>query len=93
MTVTLSDLRKRAGFSQAQMSERMGVSKTQVSRIEATYPDIMFTTLRRYLDALDVEIRFLGDGVIDAESSEVEKDGTRIYAETRKQDPTRQRVR
>lgn len=89
MTTTLADLRKRAGLSQSQMAKKMGVSNTQVSRIEASYPDVMFPTLRRYMDALAVDIRFVGEGIIDDVSDEVEKDATRIYAETRRADPSR----
>lgn len=92
----LADLRHRAGLSQPQMAERMGVSKTQVSRIEASYPDVMFTTLRRYLDALGLEIRYTGemDGIaVDVSSSDVVKDSSRIYGETRRLDPTRRSAR
>lgn len=92
----LADLRHRAGLSQPQMAARMGVSKTQVSRIEASYPDVMLTTVRRYLDALGLEMRYTGemDGVVvDVSSSEVVHDADRIYGETRRKDPTRRGAR
>lgn len=90
----LADLRHRAGLSQPQLAKRMGVSRVQVSRIEASYPDVMFTTLRRYLDALGLEIRYTGELVagelaVDVSSSEVVRDASRIFGETRKLDPTR----
>lgn len=91
-TMKLSDLRLRCGLSQPQLAERMGVSRVQVSRIEAMYPDVMFTTLRRYLDALDLDIRFTGeiDNIaVDVSSSEVEEDSSRVWKETRQKDPTR----
>ena len=66
----------------------MGVSRTQVSRIEAKYPDVMFPVLRRYLDAVGIEIRFTGTGLFVA-SDDVEADTSRIYAESIRSDPTR----
>jgi transcriptional regulator with XRE-family HTH domain len=88
MTMTLADLRRKAGLSQAQMAKKMGVSNTQVSRIEASYPDVMFPSLRRYMDALGTTIKFVGIET-ECDSDDVEKDATRIYGETRRQDPTR----
>lgn len=89
MTMTLAKLREQAGLSQAQMAEKMGVSRAQVSRIEASYPDVMFPTLRRYMDALDVKIMYTGlDG--EWESDDVEKDVFRsATAEGKRKDPTR----
>ena len=88
-TMTLAELRKMAGLSQSQMAAKMQVSRVQVSRIEAMYPDVMFKTLRAYMDALDANIRFTLDDVVDVESSEVVADTTRIYAENRRKDKSR----
>lgn len=91
-TMKLADLRHRAGLSQPQLAARMGVSRAQVSKIEAMYPDVMFPTLRNYLDGLGIEIRFVGDldgAAVDVSSSEVEVDTDRIFRESRKADPTR----
>lgn len=92
----LADLRHRAGLSQSKLAERMGVSSAQVSRIEAMYPDVMFTTLRKYLDGLNMDIRFVGaetDGVcVDVSSSEVEVDADRILREGRKGDRSRRGI-
>lgn len=91
-TMTLADLRKRSGLSQAQIAERMGVSRPQVSRIEAMYPELMFPTLRRYMDAIEMDIRYVGgpeDAPMDVSSSEVTEDKTRVYAEGRRKDRTR----
>lgn len=87
-TMTLADLRRKAGKTQPQVADSMGVSRTQVSRIEARYPDVMFPVLRRYLDALEVEIRFSGAGVVLA-SDDVCADTARTYAESIRSDPTR----
>ncbi|MGW7510670.1 helix-turn-helix domain-containing protein [Streptomyces massasporeus] len=87
--LTLAVLRRRAGLSQAQVAEKMFVSKAQVSRIEAMYPDLMFPTLRAYMDAIGVNIRFVGENIVDELSGEVVADTSRIYAESRRKDPTR----
>lgn len=88
-TFTLADLRRNAGLSQPQLADRMGVSRNQVSRIEAKYPDVMFTTVRSYMDALGMDIRFVGGGT-NVESSCVTDDPTRReYAESVRRDPTR----
>jgi transcriptional regulator with XRE-family HTH domain len=86
---TLADLRKRAGLSQSEVAEKLGVSRVQVSRVEAMYPEVMFTKLRAYMDAIGVDIRFEGEGIIDDLSGEVVADSTRIYAEKRRSDPSR----
>ncbi|WP_445279654.1 helix-turn-helix domain-containing protein [Streptomyces sp. DSM 118148] len=88
-TMTLADLRRRTGLSQAQVAERMFVSDTQVSRIEAMYPQVMFPTLRAYLDAIKVDIRFSQAPGLNVLSGEVVADTTRIYAASRRKDPTR----
>jgi transcriptional regulator with XRE-family HTH domain len=90
MTMTLADLRKRAGFSQSQVAKKMKVNQATVSRIEANYPNVMFPSLRRYMDAIDVDIRFFSEGVFDDVSDEVEQDVYRIgTVEGRRNDPTR----
>lgn len=76
----LAELRTTAGLSQRTVSERMGVTQTQVSRIEAMYPDVMFPSLRSYLDAVGVDIRFVLDGVFDLVSGDVEQDMSRAEA-------------
>lgn len=85
----LKNLRTQAGVTAPEMARRMGVSTSQVHRIEYQYPDVMFPSLRRYMDALDVKIRFVGDG-LDLESDDVEQDpsGERVRA-GRKADRTR----
>jgi transcriptional regulator with XRE-family HTH domain len=87
-TMKLADLRKRAGLSQQQVAERMGVGQSQVSRIEMLYPDVMFPTLRRYLSAIDAEIRFHGHGG-SIPAGKVVPDPNRTEAEARRKDPTR----
>lgn len=87
---TLADLRKQKGLTQSEVAERMFVSPKQVSRIEAAYPQLMFTSLRAYLDAVGVDVHFT-DGVIDVLSGDVEPDAGRQDAvKARQSDPTRQ---
>lgn len=52
----LVEARLNAGLTQAEMAERLGVSQTQVARIEKSgYDADTLTTLRKY-------VRALGDG-------------------------------
>jgi DNA-binding XRE family transcriptional regulator len=49
----LVEARQDAGLTQAQMAERLGVSQSQVARIEKRgYDSYTLTTLRRYVAAL-----------------------------------------
>ncbi len=49
----LVEARQKAGLTQTQVAERMGVSQAQVARIEKRgYEAYTLTTLRRYLEAL-----------------------------------------
>ncbi|WML79192.1 helix-turn-helix transcriptional regulator [Streptomyces sp. VNUA74] len=90
----LSDLRTRVGLTQAEVADRMFVSKAQVSRIEGHYPYVMLHSLRAYLDALDVEIRFSQEGFEDCLSGDVVADETRNDAlRTRRLDQSRGRFR
>lgn len=66
---TLAGLRRQAGVTQAQVSQALGVSETQVSRIEAKFPHVPFTTVQTYMKALGAHIVFtewdLGDVFAD----------------------------
>lgn len=89
MTMTLAKLRERAGLSQAEMAEKMGVSRAQVSRIEASYPDVMFPALRRYMDALDTTVVFAGPDK-SYESDDIEQDVFRsATVKGKRSDPSR----
>lgn len=47
------EARQQAGLTQQQMAERLGVSQSQVARIEKQgYDAYTLTTLRRYVQAL-----------------------------------------
>lgn len=86
---TLADLRREVGLSRAEVSRRMGVSVAQVTRVEVQYPDVMFPTLRRYMDALGVKIVYDGDSFA-YESDTVEQDPEReATRQARKNDPGR----
>lgn len=79
---TLAELRARAGLTQEQVGERMGISQSDVSKLERR-GDLKLTTLRAYVAALEgtleVGIRFLGDAA-----------STRIrLSRTAKEPPTR----
>ncbi len=54
----LVEARQEAGFTQAQMAERLGVTQSQVARIEKKgYEAYTLTTPRRYVQALGQDFR------------------------------------
>lgn len=63
-TMSLSDARMRAGLTQTQVAERMGIGQSDVSKLERR-PDVRLSTLRAYAAAiggrLHVAIRGAGD--------------------------------
>jgi len=72
----LVEARQRAGYTQAEMARRLGVSQAQVSRIEKRgYDAYTLNTLRRYVAALgggfalEVRIRFPEEQDIHPEAS------------------------
>lgn len=50
-TATLSELRRRVGLTQAEVAARMGISQSDVSKVERR-TDLKVSTLRQYLAAL-----------------------------------------
>lgn len=92
-TMTLADLRRNAGFSRRQVAEAMGRSETTVTRMEAAYPDVMYSRLREYLRAIGRDVKFTGateDDDLWADSV-INDPGRRDAVEARRSDPTRTR--
>ena len=58
--LNLADVRRRAGKTQVQVAEAMGVSQANISRIEHG-EDTQISTLRRYVRALggELEVRVI----------------------------------
>ena len=59
----LQELRKSAGFSQAELAEKIGVSQRQVSKIESgNLENSKVSTIRRYVEALGgkLAVNFVG---------------------------------
>lgn len=56
--MTLADLRRQAGLSQREVGIKMGLSESQVQRYEALYPDIAFTAVQRYIEAVGGRVLF-----------------------------------
>lgn len=54
-------LRERRGLTGKQLADRAGITPQSVSRIEHGHHDIVFTTLRRILAAMDCTLRDLSD--------------------------------
>lgn len=52
----LRELRERAGLTQDQLAERIGIDLTYVSRVERGKRGVRWHTVMRFLRALDVSI-------------------------------------
>lgn len=89
---TLAALRERAGLTQKQVSERMGLSRSRVSDIEALFPNVTFPSVRDYLKALGEDIVFTHETFGTTRADTIQADATRqAAAERRRTHPSRKR--
>lgn len=68
--VTLAQLRQRRGLTQAEVSVRMRISQSDVSKIERRH-DVKLSTLRDYLAAVDADIRVVAVDMQDRTATHV----------------------
>lgn len=61
----LAQLRRERGLSQAQLAERAGVARTQITRLEAGVLNTRLSTLNAVADALGVPAAALLNGAED----------------------------
>jgi transcriptional regulator with XRE-family HTH domain len=83
---SLADLRRKAGLSESQVAQRMGLTKGRIQQIEAKYPGVNYDTLVRYITALGGSIQFtVGTTHVYADQigPDPDKAGTRRYLERR----------
>ena len=59
LTEQLRVAREAAGITQASVSARSGIAVTNLSTIEAGKVDVRLSTLKRLLDALDLEVQLV----------------------------------
>jgi DNA-binding protein HU-beta len=59
--LTLRHLREARGLSSKEVAERAGISAQSMSRIELGRHDVVFSTLRKILSAMNYELRDLAD--------------------------------
>jgi transcriptional regulator with XRE-family HTH domain len=59
----LRELRRRAGITQKEMTEREGLDDTYISRVEHGRIDVKWTTLVRFLEVLRVDLHQLASEV------------------------------
>jgi DNA-binding XRE family transcriptional regulator len=65
-TTTLAEARRRAGLTQTQVAERLGIAQSDVSKLERR-GDIRLSTLRAYARAIGAELEVGLQGPTDAE--------------------------
>jgi DNA-binding XRE family transcriptional regulator len=57
--IALHALRERAGVSQADLADRLSVSRPRVSAIERGSDDLRVSTVKRYVEALGGQMRLV----------------------------------
>jgi transcriptional regulator with XRE-family HTH domain len=95
-TMTLAELRRKAGYSRSKVATRMGASETAVTRLEAAYPQVRYDRLREYLRAIDYDVKLAStiDEDKDVWADYVVNDPSRADAvAARKADPSRMGMR
>ncbi len=92
-TKTLAQLREEAGYTQAVVAQKTGLSQGQISKMEAMYPEVRFDRLRDYLYAIGVGMVFTDWDTGETAAKDVIADPARAeYVRKRKEDPSRGRA-
>ncbi len=87
LAAALRALRRRQGFQQSEVAERMGRSPATVSRLEQDGVNPQWQTLVRYLEAIDATLTELDaelsrrDDTPDALDHQLEQEAKRLEAE------------
>jgi transcriptional regulator with XRE-family HTH domain len=61
--LALRELRRRAGITQKEMTEREGLDETYVSRVEHGRIDVKWSTLIRFMSVLGTDLHQLADEI------------------------------
>jgi transcriptional regulator with XRE-family HTH domain len=59
----LRELRRQAGITQKEMTEREGLDETYISRVEHGRIDVKWTTLLRFLRVFGADLHQLADAI------------------------------
>ncbi len=87
LPAALRALRRRQGFRQAEVAERMGRSSATVSRLEQDGVNPQWMTLMRYLEAIEVDLAELVEELSapaerpDALDEQLEREAKRLETE------------
>jgi transcriptional regulator with XRE-family HTH domain len=65
--LALRELRRQAGITQKEMTEREGLDETYISRVEHGRIDVKWTTLLRFLRVIGADLHQLSDAIANAE--------------------------
>jgi transcriptional regulator with XRE-family HTH domain len=68
----LRELRDGAALTQEQVAKKVGVGATYVSQVEHGHRGVRWHTLRKLLQALDADLRQLGDALDHQEQKDAE---------------------
>jgi DNA-binding XRE family transcriptional regulator len=66
----LRELRRQAGITQKEMTEREGLDETYISRVEHGRIDVKWTTLLRFLRVIGADLHQLADAIAEVETQD-----------------------
>ncbi|MGW1963609.1 helix-turn-helix domain-containing protein [Streptomyces sp. NPDC001935] len=72
--MVLADLRRLSGLSRLEVARRMGVSKARPGQIERDFPNVRFSVVQAYIQALGGRVEFAAVGPLDVWADEIEQD-------------------
>jgi transcriptional regulator with XRE-family HTH domain len=66
----LRELRRQAGITQKETTEREGLDETYISRVEHGRIDVKWTTLLRFLRVFGADLHQLADAIAEVEKQD-----------------------
>lgn len=72
--MTLSSLRTAQGLSLLEVGRRMGVTKPRVGQIERDFPNVRFSVVRAYIEAVGGAVSFVGLGGSSVLADQIQQD-------------------
>jgi len=73
-------LRKRNGWTQGYVAERVGLSIPTISQIELGQADVYFTKLKKFAEVFDIDYTFIVKGGDDSITAKYKAESIRLAA-------------
>ena len=73
-------LRKRNGWTQRDVAEKVGLSRSAISQIELGQVDVNFTKLKKFAEVFDIDYTILVKGGDDSTTAKYKAESIRLAA-------------